>query len=315
MPYKKYPLLDKKKTKTISIENRKSAVDVNDFAQPYEPGSDFNAFLKSLPHSHAVKDFVEFAHHLKEARKKEKPIILGMGEDIIKSGLNPIVIDLMERGWISAISVNGTFMINDFEIALRGKTVEDSVDTSDKKSFGNTEETGLFLNVALREGYTHNLGAGEAVGHYLISSSFPYNKTSIFYKAYKLNIPVIVHSTIGTDFIHYHPGFDGATLGALAEIDFLLFSSVVSQLGDGGIYINCGSAFTLPEAFLKAVSFCSAQGIGLKNFFTAVFDTAQPGISTEKIISDSLLNGGKGYYFTGHYEIMIPLLAAVLLNL
>ncbi|MGD2091081.1 MAG: deoxyhypusine synthase family protein [Candidatus Aminicenantes bacterium] len=314
MPYKKYPLLSKKKLKTISINKRKSLVDVNDFARPYEPGSGFKGFLQTLPNFLAAKDFTEFYQHIKNARKKDKPIILGLGAHLVKVGLNPVIIDLMERGWVSAIAVNGAFMIHDFEIALTGQTSEDVAGNLHKGTYGNTEETGVFLNAALKEGKERNVGAGEAIGLYLISSRFPYNNHSILYKAYKLNIPVTVHPAIGTDFTHYHPHFDGAVVGALAEADFLLLSSVVSQISEGGVYINIGSAVILPEIFLKAIAFCTAQGIQLRNFYTAVFDFNKHYRPYENVVSRPVLNGGKGYYFIGHHEIMIPLLAATLLS-
>ena len=314
MPYKKYPLPSKKNLKTIPIKERKSLVDVKDFARAYEPGPGFKGFLQALPNFLAAKDFTEFSRHLENARKKDKPIILGLGAHIVKVGLNPVIIDLMEREWVSAIAVNGAFMIHDFEIALAGQTSEDVTENLHKGTFGNTEETGMFLNAALKEGQQENAGAGEAIGHYLTRSNFTYNKYSILFNAYKLNIPVTIHPAIGTDFIHYHPHFDGAVVGALAETDFLLFSSVVSQISDGGVYINIGSAVILPEIFLKAVAFCTAQGIPLKNFYTAVFDFNKHYRPYENVVSRPVLNGGKGYYFIGHHEIMIPLLAAALLS-
>lgn len=314
MPYKKYPLLNKKNLKTISINDRKSLVQVEDFVHPFEPGSDFSAFIKTLPKFLAAKDLVEFCGHVKQARKLDKPIVLGMGAHPVKVGLNPLIIDLMERGWISALAVNGAFMIHDFEIALNGKTSENVTNNLHQGTYGNTEETGLFLNVALRAGYEQKLGAGEAIGHYLISSNFTYNQFSVLYKAYKLNIPVTVHPAIGTDFIHYHPKFDGAVVGAMAETDFLLFSSVVSKLSGGGVYINIGSAVILPEIFLKAIAFCTAQGIDLRKFYTAVFDFNKHYRPAENVVKRPVQQGGKGYYFVGHHEIMIPLLAAALLN-
>jgi hypothetical protein len=314
MPYKKYPLLGKKNLKTIPIKKRKSLVDVKDFARPYEPGPGFKDFLQTLPNFLAAKDFTEFCQQVKNAREKDKPIILGLGAHLVKVGLNPVIIDLMEKGWISAIAVNGAFMIHDFEIALAGQTSEDVAANLHKGTYGNTEETGTFLNAALKEGRQENVGAGEAIGHYLTRSNFAYNKYSILYNAYELNIPVTIHPAIGTDFIHYHPDFDGAVVGALAETDFLLFSSVVSKISDGGVYVNIGSAVILPEIFLKAIAFCTAQGIQLKNFYTAVFDFNKHYRPYENVVSRPVLNGGKGYYFIGHHEIMIPLLAAALLS-
>ncbi len=314
MPYKKYPLLKKKNFKSIPLHERQSLVHANDFTYPYVPGSGFAGFLNSLPRFYAAKELLEFCQHVKTARKKGKPIILGLGVETINVGLSPIIIDLMERGWISALAVTGAFMIHDFEIALVGKTSENIAENLHKGRFGNAEETGLFLNVALKDGVKQNMGAGEAVGYYLISSTFPFNSSSVLYKAYKLNIPVTVFPAIGTDFIHYHPTFDGAVVGALAQTDFMLFSSIVSQLTAGGIYINAGSAEILPEVFLKALAFCTLQGIQIKDFYTALFDGTTPSKSGATMVSNPILNGGKGYHFIGHHEILLPFLAAILIE-
>lgn len=315
MPYKKYPSLSKKDLKTISISDRKSLVDISRFAQPFAPGSSFLSFMKSLPDFLAAADLLEFSGKVKNARKTDKPIVFGMGAHTIKVGLNPIIIDLMERGWVSAISVNGAFMIHDFEIALCGKTSEDVSGNLFQGTYGNTEETGLFLNIALKDGLENGFGCGEAVGYYLIQSEFPNKMHSVLYHAYKLNIPITIHPAIGTDFIHYHPRFDGAVMGALAEKDFLLFSSIVSRMGQGGIYINIGSAVILPEVFLKAISFCTAQGIQLGDFYTAVFDFNHHYRPEKNVVKRPVENGGKGYYFLGCHEIMIPLMAATWLSM
>jgi len=314
MSYKKYPLLNRRNLKTISINERKSLVNVKDFAKPYTPGAGFESFLKSLPNFLASKELFEFSKLVKKARQNGKPIMLGMGAHCIKVGLSSIIIDMMQRGWISSISVNGAFIIHDFEIALAGNTSEDVSKNLHKGIYGNTEETGLFLNIALKEGCNRGMGGGESIGHYLIQSKFQYNHYSVLYNAYKLNIPVTVHPAIGTDFIHYHPSFDGAVLGALAEKDFILFSSIVSKINNGGVYINIGSAVVMPEVFLKAVSFCIGQGIELKGFYTAVFDFIKHYRPLENVVKRPILNEGKGYYFIGHHEIMIPLFVAILLN-
>lgn len=314
MPYKKYPLLNKKNLKTIPIKERKSLVNVRDFGKPVGVGVDFNEFFASQPHFGAQKDLCALIEHMKAARKSEKPIILGMGACTVLNGLNPIIIELMERGWISALAVNGEFMIHDFEIAFCGETCQEMTESLHSGHYGNIEETGIFLNIALKEGNTRQLGAGEAVGDYLMSAKFPFNKHSILYKAYKLNIPVTIHSAVGVDFIHYHPSFDGTVAGAMADRDFLLFSSVVSQMSEGGIYLNVGSAYILPETFLNALSFCTAQGIAMKNFYTGIFDLNRNNHTLHTIVNPSILNGGKGYFNVGHIEIMFPLLAAALLN-
>ncbi|MFC2155282.1 hypothetical protein ACFLRB_02170 [Acidobacteriota bacterium] len=314
MPYKKYPLLKKKNLKTRLIKDRKSLVDVKDFIPPYGPGSDFNSFVTSLPNFLAAKDIKEFCEKLRYARQEDRPIIWGMGTHMIKVGLSPVIIDLMERGWISAIAANGAFMIHDFEIALAGKTSEDVGGNLHRGTYGNTEETALFINVALKDGCEKGLGGGEAIGSYLREARLPFNRYSILYNAYKFNIPVTIHPGIGTDFIHYFPNFDGAVTGEMADRDFVLFSSIVSKLAKGGVYLNVGSAVILPEVFLKAVSFCTAQGIKMENFYTAVFDFNKHYRPYENVIKRPVEKGGKGYYFIGHNEIMLPLLAAMLIT-
>jgi hypothetical protein len=237
-----------------------------------------------------------------------------MGAHVVKLGLGPLLIDLMQRGWISAIATNGALMIHDFEIALAGHTSEDVGANLLQGHYGNTEETGLFLNLALKEGLGKGMGAGEAVGYYLIQAKLPHLEQSILFNAYKLNIPVTIHPAIGTDFIHYHPMFSGEVTGALAERDFQLLASIVSELSDGGVFLNIGSAVILPEVFLKAVSYCSAQGIALENFHSAVFDFNRHYRPFENVCKRPVAHGGKGFYFVGHHEIMIPLLAAMILN-
>ncbi len=315
MAYKKYPLLIKKSINTISINERKSLVSVKNFAKPYIQGSGFNSFIESLPKSLAAKDLIEFSDKVKAARIAGKTIIIGMGAHIIKVGLNPIIIDLMERGWVSAIAVNGAFIIHDFEIAYAGKTSEDVAGNLLEGRFGNTEETGLFINSALKEGNELGIGAGEAIGRYMNRSDFKYNELSVMQNAYRLNIPITVHPAIGTDIIHYHPSFDGAITGKLAERDFILFASIISKISDGGIYFNIGSAVILPEIFLKAIAFCTAQGIEIKEFYTAVFDFNKQYRPMENVKKRPVGNGGKGYYFVGHHEIMIPLFSAMLKNI
>lgn len=314
MPYPKYRQLNRKKMKTVSIKGRRSLVQLADFPKPYLPGADFRQFIESLPPYLAARDLRELTELLSEARRKDKPIVWGMGAHVVKLGLGPLLIDLMQRGWISAIASNGALMIHDFEIALAGHTSEDVSAHLLKGQYGNTEETGLFLNLALKEGLDKGMGAGEAVGYYLIQAKLPHLEQSILFHAYKLNIPVTIHPAVGTDFIHYHPMFSGAVTGTLAERDFHLLASIVSELSQGGVFLNIGSSVILPEVFLKAVSYCAAQGISLENFHTAVFDFNRHYRPMENVCRRPTARGGRGFYFVGHHEIMIPLLAAMILN-
>ncbi len=312
MAYKKFPLLDNRALNTIPIESRKSIVHTDSFGSPFVPDSGFDGFIKSLPDALAAKGLQEFVQRVQQARKSGKTIIVGMGAHPIKVGLSPILIDLMEMGWISAVAVNGAFIIHDFEIAHSGKTSEDVSDSLHQGTFGTAEETGLFINNALKEGYRSDMGAGEAMGRYLSEAKFRNNHLSVLQNAYRLNIPLTVHPAIGTDIIHFHPSFNGEITGKLAERDFKLFASIVSKIGDGGIYINIGSAVIMPEIFLKAIAFCTALGIELNDFHTAVFDFKMQYRALENVQKRPVNKQGKGYYFVGHHELMIPLLAAML---
>ncbi|MCU0275326.1 MAG: hypothetical protein MUF02_00440 [Acidobacteria bacterium] len=314
MPYPKYRLLDKKKLKTQSIKERRSLVHLEDFPKPCPPGAGFRAFIDSMPPYLAAKELRELTALLGEARQKGKPIIWGMGAHAIKLGLGPLLIDLMQRGWISAIATNGAMMIHDFELALAGHTSEDVAENLLGGTYGNTEETGLFLNLALKDGLAQGMGAGEAVGHYLIQARLPHLDGSVLYNAYRLNIPVTIHPAIGTDFIHYHPMFSGEVTGALAERDFQLLAAIVSELSGGGVFLNIGSTVIVPEVFLKAVAYCAAQGAVLENFHTAVFDFNRHYRPLENVCRRPTSRGGRGFYFIGPHEVMIPLLAAMILN-
>lgn len=314
MPYPKFRLLDKKNVRTRPIRERRSLVRVEDFPRPCLPGADFGQFVDSLPPYLAAQDLRELVDLLGQARKKGRPIIWGMGAHPIKLGLGPLLVDLMQRGWISAIASNGAMMIHDFELALAGRTSEDVGENLLQGTYGNADETGLFLNLALKEGLAQGMGAGEAVGHYMIQANFPHQKESVLYNAYRLNIPVTIHPAIGTDFIHYHPMFSGEVTGALAERDFQLLAAIVSELGDGGVFLNIGSAVILPEVFLKAVAYCTAQGIVLEKFHTAVFDFNRHYRPLENVCRRPTARAGKGFYFVGSHEIMVPLLAAMILN-
>ncbi len=314
MPYPKYRPLERRKMKTVSIKERHSLVHLKDFPRPCLPGADFRQFLDSLPPYLAARDLRELVDLLGQARKKNRPIIWAMGAHVVKLGLGPLLVDLMQRGWVSAIASNGAMMIHDFELALAGHTSEDVDGNLLQGTYGNTEETGLFLNLALKDGLSQGMGAGEAVGHYLIQAQFPHLEDSVLFNAYRLNIPVTIHPAIGTDFIHYHPMFSGEVSGALAERDFQLLASIVSELGDGGVFLNIGSAVILPEVFLKAVSYCAAQGIALQQFHTAVFDFQRLYRPQENVCRRPTARGGKGFYFVGPHEILVPLLAAMILN-
>jgi len=228
-------------------------------------------------------------------------------------GLNPLLIDLMERGVISALAMNGAGIIHDSEIAMAGKTSEDVSAVLGSGAFGAARETGEFLNRAIRSAAENNQGLGRTVGQRLLEEDFPHNDKSLLASAARLEIPVTVHVAIGTDIIHIHPAADGASIGKASYRDFKVFCSLVAGLQDG-IYLNVGSAVLLPEVFLKALTVVRNLGFEVKNFTTANFDFIRHYRPAVNVVQRPTLEGGKGYNFTGHHELMIPLLAAAIVD-
>jgi hypothetical protein len=298
--------------KTYSLMSRKSKVNVGDFARVFQPESGIAGFIDGLPDILAGKDFKEFLSLLRSAKRKKKAILVAMGAHVIKVGLNPIVIRLMKDGWITGLALNGAGIIHDFEIAFCGRTSEDVETQIQDGAFGMARETGELLNRAINAAAERGRGLGESVGRMIAASDFRYKDQSLLAAAIELGIPVTVHVALGTDTIHFHPGARGEALGKTSLADFFLFCSLVEGLAGGGVFINIGSAVILPEVFLKALSFVRNSGRKLDNFSTAVFDFIHHYRPSQNVIRRAVGKNGKGFYFLGHHEIMIPLLAAAL---
>lgn len=298
--------------KTHPLHTRKNKVNIKSFAQALAPNEIFTQFVDSLPDTLAGKDFKEFISLMGLAKKKNKAIIFALGAHVIKVGLNPVLIDLMKEGWITALAFNGAGIIHDFEVAYAGQTSEDVEKNIKNGSFGMAQETGEILNEAIHSGEKKGLGLGEALGEMLSVSDFPYKHISLLSTAYDLNIPVSVHVAIGTDTIHFHPKTRGDILGKLSLKDFFLLCAALEKLEGGGIFMNVGSAVVLPEVFLKALSFVRNAGNHLEDFSTAVFDFIHHFRPHQNVVKRPHGNKGKGFYFIGHHEILIPLLAASL---
>lgn len=298
--------------KTYSLQSRRSKVDIKNFAHVFNPDKTFTQFVDSLPNILAGKDFKEFISLMKEARDRNKAIIFALGAHVIKVGLNPIIIDMMKRGWITALALNGAGIIHDFEIAFAGQTSEEVEFQIKNGHFGMAKETGDMLNDAISSGAEGELGLGEAVSKMIADSDFPYKKFSLLSAAYDLNVPVTVHVAIGTDIIHFHPKIKGEALGKASLRDFFLFCSLLEKLEGGGVFVNVGSAVILPEVFLKALSFARNKQGHVEAFSTAVFDFIHHYRPYQNVVKRPLGEKGKGFYFIGHHEIMIPFLAASL---
>jgi hypothetical protein len=312
MPKSKYTArpygLDR--VRTYPLGSRPSKVGVGSFARPHRPGGSVRDFLGKLPGLLGAENLNNLAHAIVAARGAGKPVLWGLGGHVIKTGLAPVLIDLMDRGFVSGVALNGAGMIHDFEVALNGSTSEDVETQLGKGDFGMASETGHGINEAVRAGVSSGLGIGESVGSCLESLHPPFADYSLLLQAYRRSIPVTVHVTIGADIIHIHPGFASSETGQGSHRDFLLFAGLVAALDGGGVYVNCGSAVTLPEVFLKCVSLVRNSGDRLQEFTTANLDFIQHYRPTENVIRRPVKPAGRGIPITGHHEILIPLLAA-----
>lgn len=304
--------IDTSGIKTYSIKGRESKVRTNDFARPHSKGASFKDFYSSLPNILASSHFKDVVAAIVQARKDKRPVMLGMGAHAIKVGLNPVIIDLMERGIITSLSLNGAGIIHDFELALVGRTSEDVDKELLTGAFGMAEETGSMLNKAINAAGADE-GIGAAVGRMIQDGAFPHKDISLLAAGRRLGVPVTVHVAIGTDIIHMHPSFDGRATGEAAHRDFLTFCSLVSGL-EGGVYINLGSAVLLPEIFLKAVTLCRNLGHSLHHFTTVNMDFVQHYRPNTNVVRRPTQDGGRGFALTGHHELMLPLLAAAIIE-
>jgi hypothetical protein len=299
---------------TYPLASRPSKVTTADFAQPIREDASLKDFLAGLPNILAAHELKELAASIREARRRGRSIIFGLGGHVIKTGLAPVLIDLMARGYVTALAMNRAAMIHDFEIAIAGQTSEDVDATLGSGQFGMAEETGRVVNDAIRAGARDDIGMGEALGRQLEEMNAAHAGASLLCSAYAAQIPVTVHVAIGTDIVDIHPRADGASVGQTSYYDFRLLCAIVRELDGGGVYLNLGSAVLLPEVFLKTVTVVRNLGHKLEDFTTANFDFVQHYRPLTNVVRRPVAGSGRGFAFTGHHEIMIPLLAAAILN-
>ena len=311
--------------RTYPLASRDSKVHIRDFAKPPAPNSSLTQFLSSLPNFLAANDLRNLLTAIHHARKNKRPVLWGIGGHVIKVGLGPVLIDLMRRGFITSLAMNGAALVHDFEIALVGNTSEDVESGIGAGAFGMAAETGEYLNQIAKIAMRARLGYGEAAGQFLDNAVIPvpFAKFSVLAAAYQLRIPVTIHLAIGTDIPHMHRTSDGAALGSATHLDFRLFCSLVQQMHPGGIYLNWGSAVLLPEVFLKAVSVVRNLGVPLRPITTANFDFIQHYRPLQNLVKrptaapQSRKEKGpdsRGYAITGHHELLLPLVAAALVS-
>jgi len=301
----KYKEFDFNGLKKYKVAERNSKVNIDEFAKVLE--TNLSSFLDSIPNILKGSDFKELIDKTYGAYKAKKPIIIGIGGHVIKTGMSPLLIEMMRLGAIQGICCNGSVVIHDFEISCFGQTSENVSEALEDGSFGMATDTCDVINDIISQASKERLGYGEAVGKYLSEREILHPELSLLKNAYEMNIPVTVHVAIGTDIVHQHETANGSAIGDCSMRDFRVFTHMVSELGDGGVFINFGSAVIIPEVFLKALTVCRNKGVSVKNFTTAVFDMNTHYRPETNIVSRPVKSGGKGYYFVGHHEIMIPL--------
>jgi hypothetical protein len=299
--------------KTYPLASRKSKVDRADFAHPWKPGGALREFLDGLPNILASSDLRDVVSAMTRARQDGRHVVLAMGAHPIKVGLNPVLTDMMHRGIVTAFATNGAGIIHDVELAMIGKTSEEVLEGLEHGAFGMAQETADFLNGAIAKAAPDGTGLGEAVGRAILDAKLPFSQDSLFATAARLDIPATVHVAMGTDIIHIHPGFDPEAAGRATHHDFRLFSSVVADL-EGGVYMNVGSAVVLPEVFLKALTLVRNLGHRVERFTTVNMDFIRHYRSTTNVVDRPTSLAGKGYTLIGHHEIMLPLIAAAVIE-
>jgi len=306
----KYPAIDPSNLQTMSIKDRKSKVSVLDFGAPHCSGSNISSFLKGLPNILAGQTIRTVIDRIVDAHRENKPFIVSMGAHVIKCGLSPVIVDLMRRGCITAIAVNGAGAIHDSEIARFGETSEDVVDGMRTGMFGMASETAKFLNEGAKYARENGMGFGEALGLALLESRAPHSDVSLLATAYECNVPLTVHACIGCDIVHMHSNADGEAIGAASLHDFRILTEAMKNLGNGGVLANLGSAVVLPEVVLKAVTMLINLGYDMSGMTGVNLDFVQHYRSNQQIVARVREIGGEGFSLTGHHELMIPLIAA-----
>jgi hypothetical protein len=310
-PYEEFDLSG---VRTYPLASRKSKANAEDFAKPFARGATFQQWFESLPAILGARDVRRVVQAIVDAKRAGAGIVWGVGAHVIKTGVSPLLVDLMHRGYVSALATNGAGIIHDFEIALSGSTSEDVDEALGPGRFGMAEETGRLLNEAIREAAAKRLGLGQAVGAFLAARNPPHADRSLAVTAHRLGIPLTAHVAVGTDIIHMHPDASGAAIGEASLRDFRYFTSCVARLG-AGVYLNCGSAVVLPEVFLKAVALARNQGIALDRLTTVNIDFLRHYRPQTNVVSRPVAGTqGTGISLVGHHEILIPLIAAAVIE-
>lgn len=308
------PALNLKQLRRYSVTERPSKVAKDSFAKVTPSGSSFRTFIRNLPGILAAQKFHQLVEAIVSAHRRRRPVLVMMGAHVLKVGLSPLIVDLIERKVITAIAMTGSGIIHDFELAYLGQTSEEVAAALADGSFGMARETADLLNAAIQAGADEDLGIGESVGRMIEQKKLRYRNLSVFAAAHRTGIPATVHVAIGADIIHQHPSCDGAAVGKASLADFHRLAQAVSRIGEGGVVLNIGSAVILPEVFLKGVSIARNLGHPVKDFTAANLDMIQHYRPRENVLSRPTALGGQSIAITGHHELMVPLLHAAILE-
>ena len=312
---KKTKPADLRSVKTYPIHTRKSKLDYSSLAQIPDPQKPLSEFFNTLPPVLKARDFLTVAQNIVHAARQDRLVLFMMGAHLVKCGLSPLVCELIKRGILNAVSMNGAAAIHDFELSFFGQTSEDVEESLGDGSFGMARETGEWINTTISEGVRRGYGLGEAIGQAIARRQPPYAQTSILAAAFECRIPATIHVAIGTDIVHQHPSVDGVALGKGSLLDFRLLAGQLPDLDGGGVVINFGSAVILPEVFLKALTVARNLGSSIQNFTAVNFDMIQHYRPNMNVLKRPTKTGGEAYSFTGHHEIMLPLLYSAIMSL
>jgi hypothetical protein len=310
----RHPEIDLGRIRTVSIRSRRSKVRAGECAAAPAPGASFRRFWEGLPDVLASRDLKALTARVASAARRRKPVLFLAGAHVIKTGLNPVVVRLMERRVITGVALNGAGAVHDAELAYFGRTSEDVAETLRDGRFGMARETAALVNGAASEAAARGWGLGEALGRRILADAPPHAASSLAAQAARLGVPLTVHVALGTDIVHQHPSADGAAIGEASLRDFRIFCRLVARLHRGGVVLLFGSAVVLPEVFLKALTVARNVAGPVDRFFTASFDMVRHYRPRVNVVERPVRDGGEGYSFVGHHELMLPLLATAVLE-
>ena len=296
--------------RTVPVAVRPNKVSASDFAHPPRDDLSFGAFLDALPHVLVARDFRAVVSAIADAARRERGVVIMLGGHIVKTGLAPVLIELMRRRIVTHVAMNGSAAIHDYEVARFGATSEDVAAGLEKGTFGMADETGREMNEAFIKGMQDERGMGEILGAVLEENESLANpELSLLLNARKFGVPLTVHAALGAEIIHQHPAANGAAIGDTSHRDFRRLAHSLIRIDDGGVVLNLGSAVIMPEVFLKALTIARNLGASKpQNFTTVDLDMQRHYRPRVNVVQRPTLQSGKGYEITGHHEIMVPLL-------